>query len=158
MKPQKQRKPFVLYILLLLIFFQALSGLSGGTALVFDPTGGFLKMPLSLLDRSPFENYLIPGLILLILLGLFPSWVFYSLLARSQRNQLGWLNAYKEQHWSWTASLYVGVMLVIWMDFEILWIGHRDLMQTVYALAGVAIIIFTLHPAVKKHYTSIHQS
>ena len=84
--------------------------------------------------------------------GVFPAFVCYGLLLRPQRNWLGRLNAYKKQHWSWTASLYVGIMLVLWIDFEIMWIGYLHFIQTVYALAGMAIIILALHPAVKRYY------
>jgi hypothetical protein len=43
-------------------------------------------------------------------------------------------------------------MLVLWIDFEIMWIGYLHFIQTVYALAGMAIIILALHPAVKRYY------
>ena len=52
-------KNFSYYLLLALLFFQGASGLYGGGALLVDPTGGILQMPLSLLDGSPFDTFLI---------------------------------------------------------------------------------------------------
>jgi hypothetical protein len=45
---------------------------------------------------------------------------FYGLIARPVRNWLGPLNVYRERHRAWTASLYVVIMLVLWVDFEIM--------------------------------------
>lgn len=65
-----KRKPAVFYILLFFMVFLAVSGLAGGISLTADPTGGLLKMPLSFLEGTPFKNYLLPGLFLLIVLGI----------------------------------------------------------------------------------------
>jgi hypothetical protein len=48
------------------LLFLGLSSCAGGVPLILDPTGGILKMSLSLLDHSPFRTFLIPGLILLL--------------------------------------------------------------------------------------------
>ena len=51
-------------------------------------------MPLSMLEGSPFKDYLIPGLILLVVLGLFPLVVLYGLVRR--------------RRWGWWLSIAVG--------------------------------------------------
>jgi len=66
-------RPITIYILLILLAFQALSGLFGGAALVLDPSGSSIRLPLSLLEGSPFGNFLIPGIILFLVLGIFFS-------------------------------------------------------------------------------------
>jgi hypothetical protein len=72
-------KPFPVYMLLILLFFQALSAIFGGGALVLDPSGGLLQMPLELLQHSPFPNYFLPGLFLLVVLGVVPLITFIGL-------------------------------------------------------------------------------
>ena len=75
-------RPIALYLLAGLMLFQALSGLFGGGALILDPTGHSLQIPLSLLEGSPFSNYLLPGIILFVVLGIFPSILFYGLIRK----------------------------------------------------------------------------
>jgi hypothetical protein len=55
-------------------------------------------------------------------------------------------------------SLFALFSLVQLFGCGSLWIGHKYVVQTIYALDEVAIIIFTFHPAMKKHYMSIFQS
>ena len=67
-----RRRPAGLYLLVALMVLQGLSGGIGGAALVADPSGGLLRMPLTLLEGSPFTSFLVPGLVLLTLLGVLP--------------------------------------------------------------------------------------
>ena len=80
----KTRKPFALNILLFLLLFLSLGALFGGGALMLDPTGELLQMPVTMLKGSPFNDFLIPGLILFTILGIFPLLIFYALLKRPQ--------------------------------------------------------------------------
>jgi len=52
--------------------FQGLSGLAGGVGRVLDPTGETLTIPLAWLDGSVLPDYMIPGVVLLMLLGIAP--------------------------------------------------------------------------------------
>lgn len=141
-------------VLMFLVFFQAISGLYGGLSMVFDPSGDLLQMPLSLLEGTPFKNYLIPGLILSVLLGVFPSIVAYGLV-RQPEWRWGWkLNIYEDQHWAWTFSLYLGLTLILWIDFQLMFIGYQTALQSIYAFLGVAILIAALSPPVKNYYSN----
>ena len=76
MKKDEER-PAVAIFLIALMVFQGMSGVFGGAGLVIDPTGNMMRMPLRWLEGSPFGNYLVPGIILLLVLGVFPlvvSW------------------------------------------------------------------------------------
>jgi hypothetical protein len=149
---KNQSKPFALYLLLMCLFLQALSGLFGGIALLLSPSGDLIQIPLWLLSQTPFKNFFIPGMILSLLLGFYPAVVFYGLISRAELKCLEIFNIYPEQKGAWTASLYIGIMLVLWIDFEIYFIGYVHYIQTAYALLGVLIIVLTLTPAVKKYY------
>lgn len=130
-------RPVGFYILAALIFFQAVSGLFGGGALVLDPTGSTLQMPLSLLKGSPFSNYLIPGIILFLVLGIFPSIVFYGLL--------------RGKEWSGLGSVLVSLALIIWIGVEVAMVGYQSEppLQLIYGLVGIALIILTQLKSVK---------
>ncbi len=52
-----------------LLAFIGLTASFGGGLLIADPSGGLLGLSTSLLETSPFSNYMFPGLILLIVLG-----------------------------------------------------------------------------------------
>lgn len=130
-------RPLTFYILIGLMTFQGLSGLFGGIMLVFDPSGNSLNMPIDLLKNSPFTNYLIPGIILLLILGILPLGVTNGL--------------WKKQKWSWYGSLFVSLALLIWIFVEVLMIGYQaePPLQLIYGLAGILLLIFTLMPSVK---------
>ena len=70
---------------IVLLLFNGFGALYGGLSLITDPTGGKLKLPLSYLETTPFNNYLIPGIVLLCVNGIFPFIVLALILFRHQR-------------------------------------------------------------------------
>jgi len=58
-------------IAIVLLFLNGISALFGGWGLISDPSGETLQMPLEFLKATPFENFLIPGIILFTVNGLF---------------------------------------------------------------------------------------
>lgn len=138
MKSQKPQKSFSLYLMMALMLFQGLSGLFGGFALIADPTGALLSMPVSLLEGSPFDNFFIPGFILLTILGIFPVVVFYGI----------WMQA----DWAWTGALFVSAALITWIGVEILMVGYHDdpPLQLVYGLLGLILLGLVMLPSVHR--------
>lgn len=59
----------ILAIFLLLV--NGIGAVYGGFQLITDPTGSSMQMPLSFLRHSPFQNYLVPGIILIMVNGVF---------------------------------------------------------------------------------------
>jgi len=152
MKSKKPKRSWSVFLHLFLIFFLAVSGLIGGGALIIKPDGALLQMPFSLIERSPFSNYLIPGIILFVLLGCYPTLLFYALIKKPAWGFFDSMNLYKEHHWAWSGSLYVGIILILWIDFQIMFIGYESIIQTIYALIGVLIVLCTLLPSVQEYY------
>jgi len=138
MKSQKTHNSISLYLMMALILFQGVSGLFGGFALVADPTGAVLSMPVTLLEGSPFDNFFIPGLILLTILGIFPVVVFYGI----------WMRA----DWAWTGALLVSTALIAWIGFEILMVGYHDdpPLQLIYGLLGLILLGLVMLPSVHR--------
>ena len=58
--------------LLVLEVLLSLGALGGGFVLIMAPRGEIMPLPLSALAGSPFDTYLLPGLILFSVLGLGP--------------------------------------------------------------------------------------
>lgn len=145
------KRPITFYLLFSLIILQALSGIFGGLSLSLSPSGHFMHMPISILDKSPFGNFLFPGLILLIVLGFFPAFIGWALLFRPSLTWPDKINIYSGIHWAWSFSLYLGIMLVIFILFETMFIGY-GILQTIYGLVGTSIIITALLPSNMKFY------
>jgi hypothetical protein len=133
----KNKTSYSLYILMALILFQGISGLFGGIALIIDPTGELLQMPLSMLDGSPFDTFLIPGIILFLILGIFPMIVFYGL--------------WKRTNWAWTGALIVSAALIIWIGVEIWMVGYHPEppLQLIYGLLGLFLLVLVMMPSVR---------
>ncbi len=53
-----------------LLFFVGFCALLGSLALLLDPTGSLLQIPLAYLKDTSFDNYLIPALVLLLTVGI----------------------------------------------------------------------------------------
>lgn len=138
--------PFAHYLLFALLAFQALGGIFGGLSLTLSPSGEIMHMPVSMLEGSPFSDFLFPGLILLVLLGLLPLFVAWALFASPSWRWPDKLNIYRGIDWAWTYSLYTGIMLCIWILIEIIFIEF-DILQTIFGLVGVAILITALLPS-----------
>ena len=67
-----------------LIAFQVISAVPAGWALISDPSGSKLGLPKILLNQSPFENFMIPGLFLFFILGLVPLIILYGLITKKE--------------------------------------------------------------------------
>lgn len=149
----KKARPFALYILLALLFFQGISGLAGGAVLMIKPDGSLIHMPLSILKGSLFSSFLVPAVILFAVLGVFPLFTFYTAIALPEWKFLVRLNIYKQMHIAWMCSLFTGFGLIIWTGAEMMIIGSGSLLQAVYAITGLLILVFTLMPPVIKYYS-----
>jgi hypothetical protein len=107
----------------------SIGALGGGLVLMIAPRGEIMPLPLSALAGSPFDTYLMPGLILFGVLGLGP------LVAA----RLAWLR----HPLAPTAAFVVGSGLLIWVAVEVAIIGYSDEppLQAIYGILGVAIVL-----------------
>ncbi len=140
------------YLLISVMALVAVSGLFGGLSLIVDPSGSSLQLPLLLLESTIFNSYLVPGLILLIFLGILPLFVTFGLITKRKVPFAKRINIYPKRHWAWTVSLYCGIILVLWIDIQVMLIGGGYMLQSIYALLGVLIIILTLTPEIIRFY------
>jgi len=145
-------RPLPVYVLQALLFFQAANAIAGGGALVVDPSGTLLKMPLEMLRYSPFHDFLIPGLVLLIVLGIIPLITFFGLVRRPVFVLAQRINIDRNQHWSHTFSFYTGVTLILWIDFQVMFLQNVHMLHLIFSLLGVAIVIVSQMPGVREYY------
>jgi hypothetical protein len=120
------------------ILLQGISGLVGGCALMADPSGALIGLPLVWLQGTPFSDYFVPGIILLSVLGVCPLVV-------------GW-GLWRGRSWAWYGSLLVGASLAIWILVEILMIGYQPdpPLQAFYGLLSLVILVLSSARSVRQ--------
>ncbi len=58
------------FISIIVLILNGMSACFGGIALIADPTGKLIQLPETWLEYTPFRNFLIPGIILFVVLGI----------------------------------------------------------------------------------------
>jgi hypothetical protein len=134
-----QRRPgrsMPVWIVMVLLLIQAIGGIGGGASLALRPDGSIMQIPVSYLDGSPFSDYLVPGLCLLVVLGLWPLVTLAGL----------WLR----RAWAWYSAFAIGCGLVIFELVEIQIIPY-NWMQPVFGVVGAFIALLSLLPATRRY-------
>lgn len=113
--------------------FQILIGLGamlGGGMLVADPTGQALGMSVTWLDGTPFTNYLIPGLTLLLVNGL--------------GTLIGSVFTLKLHQFAGEFALALGTFMILWITIQVSLIGYMNFLQPLYFVVGIVESVFGL--------------
>lgn len=113
----------ILAILLLLV--NGIGAVYGGFQMITDPTGSKLQMPLTFLKYSPFEDYLIPGIILLVINGIFSFVAVATIVLKSQK-------------YPWFIIIQ-GILLTGWIVIQII------LLRTFYAPMHLTFLVIGLY-------------
>ena len=148
----EMKRPWTLYVLLALLLFQGIGAIGGGFVLMISPDGSLIHMPVSILHGFIFRDFFVPGLILFLVLGVFPLFTFSVMIARPDWRFIKALSIYRDRYVGWMFSLFIGLGLIIWMDVEVAIIGYGSIIQNIYAALGLLVVIFTLTPSVMRYY------
>jgi hypothetical protein len=136
------------------MFFLSIGAIYGGILLVIYPDGSFFEMPLEMLSETPFPDYIIPGILLLLFLGLFPFFAFICLILKPDWPWFNHFNVYQHHHFSWSFALYASIFFVLWMNFQFMFLGCGHIIQTIYSFLGIGMIMIALVPSVIRYYTT----
>ena len=140
-------------IFLIVLGFLALGAIGGGSVLIISPTGELIGIPLSELKNSPFNSFLIPGIILFSVLGLIPLLLIIALLKKPNSKLAEQINVFKDMHWSWTYSIYIAFTLIGWVHIELIFLQSSvHWLHTFYMFYAILIIIIALLPRVRNLY------
>ncbi len=138
---------------MVLLAFLGIGALGGGGALIISPSGELLGgLPLSILERSPFSDFLLPGILLFVVLGVFPCLLVVALLKKTECRIAESLNAYKDMYWAWTFSIYIAFALIIWIQVETIYVQGVGWLQTFYMFLAIPIVFVALLPQVRRLY------
>jgi hypothetical protein len=144
-------RPAILRWLLGCLAFLGVSAAFGGIVLVLNPTGTWLQIPLSILQFSPFRDFLIPGLLLGIVFGLGSFATLLALWFRPAWPLGTALTRFTGAHWSWSAALTIGLGQVIWIVTEVLMVRGTDWLQFVYGGLGLLIVLLSFQPSLRRY-------
>lgn len=110
-----------------LLLFLGFGGIYGALMLISDPSGGKFEWSLELLNGTPFNSFLLPGIILLIVNGLLPIYVAINVgLKKKNAN---------------TFILLQGVVVIIWLTVQLLINPDFFLPVTHYPSYSVGILL-----------------
>jgi len=113
---------------IILLLFNLIGAFYGGINLIINPNGSSIQLSLDLLKHTPFNDYLIPGVILLSANGLFCAFVLLKVLKNSRT--YGRL------------IIAQGIILTGWIIIQILLI--RTIFALHFILGGVGIFLIIL--------------
>jgi hypothetical protein len=139
-------------ILIGFLAFLGVGAMFGGGALVISPSGELLGMPLSMIKDSPFPNFLIPAIFLFVVLGLAPCLLTFVLVRKPESKMAQRFNLFKDMHWSWSFSVYIGLILILWLQLEMMFIHSVHWSHTFYMFLAVAILVVAILPQVRNLY------
>ena len=139
-------------ILIGLLVFLGIGAIGGGGVFIISPSGKLMGMPLSMLSKSPFDNFLIPGIILFSVIGIVPTLLARALYRKMDLKIVERFNFFKDMHWTWTFSIYVAFALIIWLQIEMQMLSAISWLHTFYMFLAVLIIFVALLPQVRNLY------
>lgn len=131
-------RPGWTYLLLACLLFLGVSAVYGGLSLVLDPTGGILGLPFEWIQETVFGTYLVPGLVLLGLLGIGSFVVAYGTIRRAP--------------WAWPAGIGLGVATIVWIVVQLATVRRYFFLQPAIAAVGVAIVLLLAVPSMRRYY------
>jgi hypothetical protein len=113
--------------------------------------GGSDFMSEEYLADLPFvDNWVVPGLVLLIGFGLGSLIAAFGVLRRPSWGWLGGLERITGHHWSWIATIAIGVGQVVWITLELVSIPFSVLMA-IFGPLGLALALLPLTSSLREY-------
>jgi len=113
-----------------LLLFLGFGGVYGALMLISDPSGGKFEWSLELLNGTPFNSFLLPGIVLLIVNGLLPIYIAIIVGLKKQ--------------YARTFILMQGVVVIIWLSAQLLMNPDFFLPVTHYPSYSVGILLVVI--------------
>ena len=120
-------KVIVRGVALLLLLFNGIAATFGGWQLMAHPDGSSLKLSLDFIRRSPFDSYLIPGVILFISNGVFDFFVLLCTLRQIKNYS--------------RLILMQGIILIAWILIQTLMVRETNSLHIALGSIGILLIL-----------------
>lgn len=112
---------------IILLAFIGLGAVYGGVMLISDPTGWKIGMHTGMLKHSPFKDFLVPGIILFIVLGLGSLVTCAMATLHTPRYSL-WI-------------IFFGFAIAIWISVQMLMLREVYFLQVLFGAIGITLMI-----------------
>jgi hypothetical protein len=111
----------------LLLLFNGTGAIYGGWNLIVDTDGSSIGLSSALLEHSPFDSYLLPGIVLFIANGLFSLFVFAAMIKNLQKYPM--------------LIIAQGIILTGWIEIQMLMIQTVHFLHYILEAVGLLLII-----------------
>lgn len=118
-------------LLLILTGFVAVSAVVAGVLMINYPDGSILGIPFDMITASPFDDLVIPGIILGVVVGGVNALAVYHFMDDAR------------QVYNWTAV--AGTVTCGWVAVQFIMIHSILWVQGIYLLAGIATVLLSLY-------------
>lgn len=110
-----------------LLLFVGIGATAGGLGAMMDPSGESMGVPIRLLEQSPFENFLIPGIFLFFIIGIASLIVSYL--------------AFKNYRHTGIATMVLGMVMILWISAQMYWLTDINWLHHLFLGIGIVEII-----------------
>jgi len=148
------RRPRLLWPLLGLLGMLSLGGFIGGLSFVRDRTGAELGANLTWLQKTPVDDFFLPGLFLLGVYGIGSLLLMVGLAWRWSPGPFRRVDARLGYHWSRIGAIGQGAVLVAWILYEFVALPDQMLLQPILIGVGVLMIALSLTPSLRRFYAT----
>jgi hypothetical protein len=123
-------------VLAILQIFIGIGAVAGGLAMISDPSGALLEMPLEMLEHTPFGSFLVPGIVLLVVNGL--------------GSLVGTVFSLLRHRYAGVIAILLGGFLILWIVVQVVLIRGFHWLHALYLALGVAELVlgWLLHRSV----------
>ena len=130
--------------------FVGVTALGGGAEMLASPHGN-RYLPVAMLEDIPgVRTWRAPGVVLGGAFGLGSLVTTYGLVRQPRWRALRALERRTGHHWSWTATMTLGVGMVAWISTELAVLPERSFLEGLYGGLGLAMVALPVLPAVER--------
>jgi len=151
-------RPVIVLLIIVLEFILAILGFFSGISFLEDPSGGTHGMDTSILVTTPISDFTPVGLFFVACYGLLPVLSIYGLWKLPRWRWTDAFNKWTRENWAWTATVVIGVILIVWIAVEVALIGSPTglprFLQVSMAVLGVVFIALAMLPRVRTYAKS----
>lgn len=155
MSEEKQRRPAGVTMLIVTQIVFAFVGFMSAYGLLSDPSGEGIGLSLDLLENAPVGDFALVGWWFLGFYGILPAVTACGLLTRARWAWTDRVNRWTGQHWAWTASVALGIILLLWIALELVFVGPLTgiggALQVIITLLGLLVLGLVSRPSVRAY-------
>jgi hypothetical protein len=148
-------RPVTVLLIIALEVTLAILGFASGITFLQDPSGKMHGMDTSILVTTPISDFTPVGIFFVVCYGMLPGLAIYGLWKLPTWRWTDAFNKWTRQNWAWTATVIIGVILIVWIAVEVALIGSPiglpRFLQITMALLGVVLIALAMLPRVKTY-------